>query len=91
MQAPANDVFHFHRALCFIESGRHREALPDLHLALESNSSDSGCVLESIHDSVMIHCAIMELMLAVCREQDAVLGGHMLLSRAGAARMPQVS
>ncbi|EGZ15996.1 hypothetical protein PHYSODRAFT_507133 [Phytophthora sojae] len=40
-QAPSNDIFRFHRALCLMECARYSEALPDLHETATRNSTDT--------------------------------------------------
>ncbi|OWZ23057.1 hypothetical protein PHMEG_0002110 [Phytophthora megakarya] len=41
LQAPKNDIFRFHRALCLMECSRYSEALPDLHETATSNTTDT--------------------------------------------------
>ncbi|KAF4320128.1 hypothetical protein BBO99_00002459 [Phytophthora kernoviae] len=40
-QAPKNDIFRFHRALCLMECSRYSEALPDLHETATRNTTDT--------------------------------------------------
>uniref|UniRef100_K3WGC9 Uncharacterized protein n=1 Tax=Globisporangium ultimum (strain ATCC 200006 / CBS 805.95 / DAOM BR144) TaxID=431595 RepID=K3WGC9_GLOUD len=40
-KAPGNDIFHFHRGVCYMECGRYADALPDLHAAVNQNQRDT--------------------------------------------------
>ncbi|KAL4164917.1 hypothetical protein KRP22_003656 [Phytophthora ramorum] len=41
LNAPKNDIFRFHRALCLMECARYSEALPDLHETATRNITDT--------------------------------------------------
>ncbi|KAL4144470.1 hypothetical protein PRNP1_013602 [Phytophthora ramorum] len=41
LNAPKNDIFRFHRALCLMEGARYSEALPDLHETATRNITDT--------------------------------------------------
>lgn len=87
-QAPSNDVFHFHRALCLIESGLHHDALSDLHTSLQSHPADSRYASE--RQSHSIQCALVSSNMIVPLDQDAVPAWIVLLPRPGAARMSRL-
>ncbi|POM77188.1 Hypothetical protein PHPALM_5464 [Phytophthora palmivora] len=60
-QAPKNDIFRFHRALCLMECARYSEALPDLHEAATRNTTDTK------YAGIAAYSSFSELIIFVCR------------------------
>ncbi|KUF98370.1 Mitochondrial import inner membrane translocase subunit tim16 [Phytophthora nicotianae] len=85
-QAPKNDIFRFHRALCLMECSRYSEALPDLHETATRNSTDTkyagvttSCLLWNLPTHQFVFFALFLSIVS-----DALVGRyyHMGLSYA---------
>jgi tetratricopeptide (TPR) repeat protein len=68
-QAPKNDVFRFHRALCLMECARYSEALPDLHETATHNTRDTkyvwvllALILSSLSSPICWNCRLLYYM-----------------------------
>ncbi|KAI9989515.1 hypothetical protein PInf_019798 [Phytophthora infestans] len=76
-QAPKNDIFRFHRALCLMECSRYSEALPDLHETATRNSTDTKLLyymgLCYYHERQLTECVSFLKRALVCKPAQDLL------------------
>ncbi|ETN10162.1 hypothetical protein PPTG_10867 [Phytophthora nicotianae INRA-310] len=76
-QAPKNDIFRFHRALCLMECSRYSEALPDLHETATRNSTDTKLLyymgLCYYHERQPSECVVFLKRALVCKPTQDLL------------------
>ncbi|KAG7389602.1 hypothetical protein PHYPSEUDO_009999 [Phytophthora pseudosyringae] len=88
-QAPKNDIFRFHRALCLMECARYSEALPDLHETATRNTTDTKLLyymgLCYFHEGQPSECVVFMKRALDCKPARDLLPDlyyHMGLSHA---------
>ncbi|KAG2769552.1 hypothetical protein JG687_00003836 [Phytophthora cactorum] len=76
-QAPKNDIFRFHRALCLMECSRYSEALPDLHETATRNSTDTKLLyymgLCYFHERQPSECVVFLKRALACKPTQDLL------------------